>query len=96
VSDPDIIIEPAGIADIAAIVRMIGGLSRHDGDPDDLFDEPTATADLIGPSPWINGLVAKAGELPVGVALWHPAYEASFAARGGFITSLWVEPDHLA
>ena len=38
--------------------------------------------------------MAKAGERPVGVALWHPAYEASFAARGGFIDALWVEPAH--
>ena len=93
-SDLDIIIEPASEADIGAIVRMIGELSRHDGDPDDLFDEATAEADLIGPSRWINGLVARTGSLPVGVALWHPAYETSFAARGGFITSLWVEADH--
>lgn len=93
-TDRDIIIEPAGAADIAAIVRMMSELSRQEGDPDDLFDEPTAMADLLGDVRWINGLVAKAGDRAVGVALWHPAYETSFAARGGFITSLWVEPDH--
>lgn len=87
-----LIIREAAEEDVAVIVRMIGDLSRQEGDPDDLFDQATAATDLFGKSPWINGVVAEADGRLIGVALWHAAYEANFAARGGFVVSLWVEP----
>ena len=79
-------------SEVAETVRMIADLSRQEGDPADLFDSATAEADLFSDEGWIRGLFARIDGRPAGVALWHPAYEASYAARGGFVTSLWVEP----
>ena len=81
----------AGQADIPAIVRMAALLSRHERDPDSLFDVAHATEDLFGDDPWLFALMGRIDDRPAGMLLWHLAYETSHAARGGFVVSLWVE-----
>lgn len=87
-------IAPATAADADDIVRMVAELARQDGDPDDLFDRDRALADMFGDSPWLYGEVARIDGAAGGVALWHLAYETSQAARGAFVTSLWVDPPY--
>lgn len=87
----EILVRPAEPADAEAIVRMVAALARQDGDPDDLFDIEHVHADLFGLRPWLRGQVAVIEGAPGGVALWHPAYETAYAARGAFVTSLWVD-----
>ena len=89
---PAIEISSAAPADADEIVRMVAALSRQEGDPDDLFDRTHVMADMFGEAPWLNGQIARVDGAIGGVALWHRAYETSQAARGGFVTSLWVDP----
>lgn len=87
----DLFVRPAEPADAETIVRMIAALSRQEGDPDDQFDIDHVHADLFGLRPWLHGQVAVIEGAVGGVALWHPAYETAYAARGAFVTSLWVD-----
>jgi ribosomal protein S18 acetylase RimI-like enzyme len=86
-----IAIVPAALDDLPTIVRMAGALSRQDGDPDVNFTLERAADDLLGPAPWVFGLVANLDGARAGMLLWHYAYETAYAARGGFIVSLWVD-----
>jgi GNAT superfamily N-acetyltransferase len=70
---------------------MAGELSRQDGDPDDYFTTERARDDLFGDAPWVFGLVARVGSGLAGMLLWHYAYETAWAARGGYLVSLWVD-----
>jgi GNAT superfamily N-acetyltransferase len=70
---------------------MAALLSRHERDPDSFFDEARAAEDLFGDDPWLFGQMARIDEQPAGMLLWHLAYETSYAARGGFVVSLWVD-----
>ena len=85
-------ITPATPADADEIVRMVAALSRQEGDPDDLFDHAHVMFDMFGDTPWLFGQIGRIDGVIGGVALWHTAYETSQAARGGFVTSLWVDP----
>lgn len=89
---PEIAIGPVGVDDADEIVRMAAALSRHEGDPDDRFDRAHVLADMFGEAPWLNGQIARIDGIAGGIALWHLAYETSQAARGAFVTSLWVDP----
>lgn len=85
-------IEPAVRSDSADIVRMMAALAEHERDPTANFDLETAARDLFSEKPWITAHVARANDLVCGAALWHIAYETSFAARGAYVISLWVDP----
>lgn len=88
---PGITTAEATPADLPVIVRMAADLARHDRDPDRYFGLHQAERDLFGERRWIFGEVARIGGSEAGMALWHPSYETAWAARGGFVTSLWVD-----
>lgn len=81
-------------ADIPALVTMVAGLSRQEGDPDTLFTAARAEADLFGPGARLRALIARAAGDPAGSLLWHFAYETPYASPGAYVASLWVEPGH--
>jgi GNAT superfamily N-acetyltransferase len=90
---PDsVVIAPAVPADAAEIVRMARELAHHQRDPASRFDSAAAAEDLFGNPPWLFGVVARLDGKARAMALWHRAYETSFAARGAYIVSLWVDP----
>lgn len=89
-----IAVAPAAPDDVATIVRMAAELSRQDGDPDAYFTAERASDDLFGSTPWVFGLVARVGEARAGMLLWHYSYETAWAARGGYVVSLWVDEAH--
>ena len=89
---PGISIAPATQSDSAEIVRMMAALAEHEKDPTANFDADAAARDLFSESPWIAAYLARVDSIIAGVALWHTAYETSFAARGAYIVSLWVDP----
>jgi len=91
VANTAVTIRRARPADAVAIVRMIAALCRQHQDPEGLFDLDHVKADLFGPQACLRGEVAAAGDAAIGVALWYPAYESAFAARGAFVESLWVD-----
>lgn len=86
-----IVVADAVPADVPAIVRMAAALSRQEREPDDLFDDAVAGRDLFGEPRGLSGSVARIAAVSAGMALWHPSYETSWAARGGYVVSLWVD-----
>ncbi len=91
-SDPSrLVVRDAGRGDIPGIVRMAADLARQQGDPATFFSHENAAEDIFGPRPWISAIVAEMAGAEAGMLLWYPAYETAYAARGGFVVSLWVD-----
>lgn len=76
--------------DAAELAAMVNELSRHEGEPTGHFTPERALADVIGEGAPVSGLLAESGDGLVGYALWHFAYESSWAARGAFLCDLYV------
>lgn len=79
-------------ADAAELVRMVDELNLHEGDPVGHFTEAHARADVIGPDAPVSALVAEGAGGLAGYIFWHFAYETAWAARGGFVSDLYVRP----
>lgn len=82
--------EPAA-ADAAALAALVERLNRHQGDPTGNFTADKALRDVIAPGAPLSCVVAEESGLLTGFVFWHFAYEAAFAARGGFITDLYID-----
>ena len=82
---------PADAEAIAAMIRASNRLHGHEGA---LFTRDAALRDVFGDDPVLSGAVAEAAGAaqPVAVVLWCDAYESAYAARGGYIVDLFVEP----
>ncbi|MEX2520195.1 MAG: GNAT family N-acetyltransferase [Paracoccaceae bacterium] len=78
-------------ADAAALAALVEGLNGHQGDPTGNFTAEKALRDVITPGAPLSCIVAEEAGRLTGFAFWHFAYEAAYAARGGFITDLYVE-----
>lgn len=87
-------VRAATLNDAAEIARLLQARARHDGETDLFISPGTVLRDLCGPDAWIEAAVAvrASGEL-AGVAAWHRAYEAVYAARGAYVAELYVDPD---
>jgi GNAT superfamily N-acetyltransferase len=80
----------AGIGDAEAIARLGDELNRHEGRPTGQLTAESVRRDGFGPDPAFEVLLAEADGEAVGYALYHPAYEAGFAARGFYLVDLFV------
>jgi GNAT superfamily N-acetyltransferase len=83
-------IRPAGPGDGATAARLLDALSAHEGDPTGVLTAASIERDLCGPDRLARGLLAEAGGEAVGLAIWLRAWESAVAARGGFLTDLFV------
>jgi GNAT superfamily N-acetyltransferase len=77
-------------ADAEQLVQLVLGLMRHLGDPEDGFDAARFTGDAFGAEPQFSVLVAEQDRRLVGYALFHDAYEPVFAARGIYLSDIYV------
>ncbi|MEL6979974.1 MAG: GNAT family N-acetyltransferase [Pseudomonadota bacterium] len=94
-------IRAAEARDVGDIVRLADGLSALHGDPRGVFDRRAAERDLFGPRACLGGAVAElqepgqeggaVGARVTGFCLWCAGYEVSYAARGAYLCSLYVE-----
>lgn len=78
-------------ADLPGLLQMIEGLAAHHG------DGPTARLedlerDLLGPHPWLTGLVGEVEEGLGGYALLCPTAQVQFGVRGMDLHHLFVRP----
>lgn len=87
-------IRQAGTADIPDLILMVDELNAHEGDPLGAMTPEKAARDLIGPDAALGAFVAEVEGVLVGFAFWHAAYETCYAARGGFVTDLYVREAH--
>ena len=82
------------VASDAAIVSDMGrALARHLGDPDQHFTPQAVERDFFGPAPAGTLLVAEVESQAVAYALLLPAYESAWAARGVFLSDIYVRPE---
>lgn len=77
-------------ADAGTLAAMVDELNRHEGDETGRFTAETARADVIAPGAPVSCALAERGGQPIGFALWHFGYETAWAARGAYLTDLYV------
>ena len=83
-------IRPPRAEDAAALAALVDGLAAHEGDPVGNFTAEAALRDVIAPGAPVRSLVAEGPEELEGFVFWHFAYETAYAARGAFLSDLFV------
>jgi ribosomal protein S18 acetylase RimI-like enzyme len=86
-------IRPATPDDAPAIARLARGLNELHRDPLEHFTPEAVLRDGFGPSPCFSVLVADRGGAVVGYALYYDSYEPVYAARGLYLSDIFVDPD---
>jgi ribosomal protein S18 acetylase RimI-like enzyme len=87
-------LRPAVEADAALLGRLLGELQREIGEP---LRPDAATAfarDGFGAAPAFTAVVAERAGQAAGYALFWPTYDTESASRGGWLSDLYVRPDH--
>jgi GNAT superfamily N-acetyltransferase len=79
--------------DAGRLTELVLALMDHLGDTLEEFDAARFTEDAFGPEPQFSVFVAEHDGESVGYALFHDAYEPSFAARGVYLCDLYVCPE---
>ena len=86
-------IRPATPDDAPAIARLARGLNELHHDPLEHFTAEAILRDGFGPTPYFSVLVAEHEGAVVGYALYCASYEPVYAARGLYLSDLFVDPD---
>jgi GNAT superfamily N-acetyltransferase len=84
-------VRPATASDACEIARLARALNEYHEDPVEHFTPDAILRDGFGPRPWFHVLVAEHGGAVVGYALYHDAYEPVWAARGCYLSDLFVD-----
>lgn len=79
--------------DLPELNAMIAQLAAHHGDAAAMTPE-ALERDLFGPMPWIQMLVADAGDELMGYAILVPLYRAQEGQRGMDLHHLFVRDGH--
>jgi GNAT superfamily N-acetyltransferase len=79
--------------DSARLAELVTALMEHLGDPLEGFDAARFADDAFGAEPQFSVLVAEREDELIGYALFHDAYEPSFAARGVYLADIYVCPE---
>ena len=79
--------------DLPELNQMIALLAAHHGDAAAMTPDKLQR-DLFGPMPWIQALVADAGEELIGYAILVPLYRAQEGKRGMDLHHLFVRDGH--
>lgn len=77
-------------ADAEALEALARGLNEHEGDPVEKFTAQAIRRDLFGAAPQAVALLAELDGAPVGFAMFHDAYYNPAAARGLYLSDLFV------
>lgn len=88
-------IRPAERADAPALADMANALARHLGVDGDHMTEAAAHAALFDSPTGLEAhvaITAGADAEPIGYALHHVSYETAFAAKGRYLSDLYVRP----
>ncbi len=86
-----IVIRYATKDDGSAVVEMVKGLQLHLGEDVNNFDEDRFLIDAFGDEPQFRLLVVVEDEdTYLGYSLFHDTYEPAYAARGVYLSDLYV------
>ena len=86
----DYVIRPAVPTDATQLVVLVKALQDYLGDGTDNFDAERFVADAFCAEPLFSLLVAEGEDELAGYALYHDAYESSFAQKGIYLADLYV------
>lgn len=81
--------------DLEEIVALMRDFARYE----DLSAYCTATADrlwtaIFGDGSFVEGLVARDGEKPVGYALFHPSFSSFRGERGMYLEDIYIDANY--
>lgn len=86
------VIRPARPADGGALAAMLGAFKAETHRSPPAEAEPVLRAHGFGPGAAFAALIAERDGIPVGYALFVPAYDTESSARGAFLSDLYVTP----
>lgn len=93
-SDPDISILPATLADVPTILAFIQMLADYEKMPEAVkATEETLTATLFGDRPYAEVRIARYRGEPAGFALFFHNYSTWLAKPGIYLEDLFVKPE---
>ena len=88
-------IDPSTPADVPLILALIRELADYEKLLDDVVaTEKTIHNALCGDSPHAEAVVARAGDEPVGFALYFHTFSTLLARPGHYLEDLYVRPAH--
>jgi ribosomal protein S18 acetylase RimI-like enzyme len=79
--------------DAARVVAMIHALGKFERKPPSGATTATFLRDYLGARSWVRCLVAGLEAVPVGFALYHPAYDTNTPSHGLHLLDLFVEAE---
>lgn len=85
-----VIVRAARPEDATPLVALVAELARHQGEPTEHFTEQVFLRDGFGAQPEFRVFVAEAEGSLVGYALAKDAYESFYAAKGVYLSDLYV------
>src|SRR5574339_126162 len=92
---PPLSIDPATTADVPLLLCLIHELADYERLLHDVRARPEQLQrHLFGPRPYAEAVVARAGDEPVGFALWFHNYSTFEGRPGLYLEDLFVRPAH--
>ena len=92
---PPLLIDPATPADVPLLLCLIRELADYERLLHDVRARPEQLQrHLFGPRPYAEAVVARAGDEPVGFALWFHNYSTFEGRPGLYLEDLFVRPAH--
>lgn len=86
-------IRPAVEGDLDTIIALIRGLAEYEREPDAVvFERKELRANLFGPRPYAEVLIAEDGGRPVGFALFFHNFSTWLGKPGIWLEDLFVLP----
>jgi GNAT superfamily N-acetyltransferase len=87
-------IDAATETDVPVILALIKALAEYERmSADVVADESTLRASLFGSSPSAYVVIARAGTVPVGFAVWFYSYSTFLGRPGLYLEDLFVVPE---
>lgn len=85
-------VRPAEQRDAEAIAALCNEFAHYAGEDGTKMNGARVAADLLAADSGLHVLVAERDARLVGYALFHVAYETQFAAKGFYLSDLYVMP----
>jgi GNAT superfamily N-acetyltransferase len=87
-------IQPATLADVPLILSFIKALAEYERLSDHVMaTETTVRETLFGSRPSAEAVIARVDETPVGFAVWFHNYSTFLSRRGLYLEDLFVLPE---
>jgi len=87
-----IALRTATAADCPLLAHFLNGLFAEIGLEEQLDAAARFSADGFGPNPAFSAVIAEHAGIPAGYALFWPTYHTESAARGGWLSDLYMLP----